>query len=329
MKKPTHKIRGDASDAFRRGLEWRQWRLTEAYGKSGIDWLQKRAGRVADCGRFVGVRACVSDARRSYCAVARCDDRQCQTCHNDRVAGVRSRLASVVNGVLAGGRWVRYAVLTCPNSHDAATATAYALKALSRFSRTEAWNDHVEGAFASFELTWSEKEGWNPHWNVVFYGRYWPQEKLSIAWEKCVPGCPVVWVKIATDGDDNAREIVKYVTKTDELEPDQLVAAAVALKSKRIYRSYGAWLGIQAEPAREKEGLAYGNTTPEDLAEAVAEGTDVLDCKNGQPLGDPEWAAVVLIALEKQIRRWEKRGKRRAGDDEPRMRKLSEAEIPF
>ena len=79
--KPAHKIRGEASDAYRRGLEWRQGRLSEAYAKSDIRWLERRGARVADCGRFVGVRACVSDAKRSYCVVARCDDRQCQTCH--------------------------------------------------------------------------------------------------------------------------------------------------------------------------------------------------------------------------------------------------------
>lgn len=117
----------------------------------------------------------------------------------------------------------------------------------------------VQGAFASYEFTYSEDTGWHPHIHMVaLLSSYVDVKKLSQEWLEITGDSMIVDVrKISSKKDKNTKkidqnglidgllEVCKYALKFSDLPDEKLWEAYKFLKGKRLSASYGNLRGVE------------------------------------------------------------------------------------
>jgi len=121
---------------------------------------------------------------------------------------------------------------------------------------------------------------------------FWDREEIIGIWSRITGGSWCVDIRYTTDGIE--RELGKYVTKTVNMGPDQIVEYAIAMKSARLVTTTGTWLGLASDREIESEEIDLNDQeqlyTFEELEELERRGD--------------RWASRVLEACDKWI--WER-----------------------
>ena len=137
----------------------------------------------------------------------------------------------------------------------------------------------IRGAVWSYEVTFSEANGWHPHVHAVWLAEEEPDQfALRREWEEITGDSFMCDVRPIVpqgserpDGEESTivdpfakgfAEVFKYALKAAELPPHQALEAYRILRGRRLVRSFGEFYGVP-EPANDD--LADEMPSPEEL----------------------------------------------------------------
>ena len=111
------------------------------------------------------------------------------------------------------------------------------------------WGDEKgSGAIANLEVG---PHGLKLHCHLIVQGKYKPQKELSDLWREISGGDYIVDIS-EISADKAVKEGLKYITKTANLNPDQLVSLHNALNGRRRIRSWGCFYNPDIEEEKEE-----------------------------------------------------------------------------
>nr|CRY94991.1 hypothetical protein [uncultured prokaryote] len=122
----------------------------------------------------------------------------------------------------------------------------------------------IDGAVWSYEVTYSEANGWHPHVHAIYLAKEQPsQAALRSEWENITVDSFMVDVRPITadesapaDVDPHAKgfaEVFKYALKAAELPASKLIESYMVLRGKRLVRAFGKFFGV-VEPDNDDLG---------------------------------------------------------------------------
>jgi len=90
-------------------------------------------------------------------------------------------------------------------------------------------------------------EGHKLHFHILIYAPYMGQKEIiQPVWYETTKGrAKVAWIKAVHDANKGVRELTKYVTKFDAIDPTLIPALAEILHGRRRFRAYGVWNGLE------------------------------------------------------------------------------------
>ncbi len=125
-------------------------------------------------------------------------------------------------------------------------------KSVRRFRQRRNWKDHVLAGVQSLEITYHETTGYHPHVHFAIDAHYWNAFDISSTWEKVSCGDGKI-TKIKEIRGNSVDEFCKYIAKTSDYSDQWRVTAALfeAVRGKRLFAAFGAWVGFQKEIEKE------------------------------------------------------------------------------
>ena len=223
------------------------------------------AEKVLACHKKFRFKKCENNHRWAAPAKAHnsCSVRLCPHCSHRKVKKQGTRIQAFC--VSRSG--LRYLVLSERNSKNLAAGIKSLYEAWTSLRRSTRWKGKVDGCVAVLEVTYNkQKRTWHPHLNVLFEGKYFPQEELKQAWIKATNGRGRS-VFIQTYREGTAFELIKYTLKVAELkdspigavyqllidDPAALDEFLSAVYGCRLIRTYGTFRSMPVEEEEEEE----------------------------------------------------------------------------
>lgn len=84
------------------------------------------------------------------------------------------------------------------------------------------------------------------HFHILMYSPYTAmKEIIAPTWKRITGGlAEIAFIKAIADAPKAIRELTKYITKFDALEPSLVPKIAAVLRGRRRFESYGIWHGL-------------------------------------------------------------------------------------
>jgi len=201
-----------------------------------------RIARFQECGNWAHVFASDTDPPDYKVNSARCHDRWCLPCGQDRAWKLLSSLRAKTHG-----KRLRFITLTIRTEAEPLTDSLdKLLQSFTRLRGHNEWKKRVQGGMAFIEVTHNATSGrWHPHLHVIAEGEYFPHKLLKQAWIKASRGSFIVDIRYVRQTDDVTKYLCKYVTKPLDPsithDPDLLVETMVAMKGRHLVLCFGSW----------------------------------------------------------------------------------------
>lgn len=219
---------------------WRaNLRVSRAFRESGNRDLVQRAEILENCCVFFRIRVPDDDPSRSFPVPVPCRDRLCANCSRVRAGRFAKLIAPLVAEVWAEGRTPKLITLTqrARPGEDSLAALRRVNGSFTKLRKTREWKSKVRGGVAVREFTYNSEGWWHAHIHLVVDADYWLQADLSAVWLKVTGDSFVVDIRKVRVGWE--RELLKYMTKTCDLQPEKIVEIALALRSVRGISTFG------------------------------------------------------------------------------------------
>ena len=222
----------------------RRRRIIKALESTEVSLRQQSA--FAGCGSSFWVLRSNDDLTVFKAVRDTCGNRWCEPCQKSRAHVIRSNLDRQLPD-----NPVRFLTLTLRSHGESLEEMLSRLYAGFRKLRASAlWRDRVEGGIAFLEVTrGKQKDHWHPHLHVLLQGRFLPQNELAAVWLKVTGDSRVVDIRLVRSKARVIRYVAKYVTKTTSPsihnQPNALIEAIEALRSKRTIIPFGTWRGMR------------------------------------------------------------------------------------
>ena len=223
-------------------------RVYEALRRTGQSL--NRVAAFAQCGSTIRVYQSTDDPNKYRLGGSYCHDRLCLPCGNARSRVIATNLLNAI----PKGR-TRFLTLTLQVENESLEVQILKMqKSFARLLRSELWRERVTGGAAFLEVKRSSKsENWHVHYHALLAGRYIPQDQLSQLWYTITGDSTIVDIRPAGDPESVSRYITKYASKpinSDFLrEPDLLDEAIIALKRRRLCKTFGILRGVSLTKA--------------------------------------------------------------------------------
>lgn len=224
--------------------------------------LKRQIGRLKDCGNFLTLREWlehdgqVTLKNGNFCM----NHLACRCCAMRRAAKVIAAYQAKIEHVLAGRPdlipvMVTLSLRNTESLEEGSDRIRSAItrmmadrrKALSESCRNEYRNEwcKVQGSIKALEVT-NKGKGWHPHFHVLcLISEYIDQKKLSREWKEYTGDSFVVDVRKLDSVESGLYEVLKYVTKFGELEPEQIADLHLVLGGKRLIDPQGLLRGVK------------------------------------------------------------------------------------
>ncbi len=173
-----------------------------------------------------------------------CHDRFCLPCTRQRAQIIAANITERLAGQRA--RFITLTIATEGLSLDDAIGKLH--HAFTRLLRTTLWRDTVTAGVAFIELKYDHNANrWHPHLHAITQGRFIPHASLKALWRKITGDSYIVHIRLVRSNDDVVRYVTTYCSKTmrstDFPTSESLDQAIIALRGKRLCRTFGIWRG--------------------------------------------------------------------------------------
>lgn len=111
------------------------------------------------------------------------------------------------------------------------------------------WHTKGQGYLASSEFG---ERGTKLHFHILFFGRYIEKAELTRVWEDLTT-FKITFVRLVTNPKKAANEVLKYVTKLSEVQPQDIPLLHEVIKGSRRVRSRGVFYNLPDEEERKKD----------------------------------------------------------------------------
>lgn len=293
---PYHLI-GDGRRLYRYGkAKAATLRVLDAVGDEAAKGVGLRVASMRACGQWLLFRHFPTRQETklksaNFC----CTHLVCGFCAIRRGARMMARYLERFQWIRAKHPELRpYLVtLTVRNGEDLAERLKHLERCLTRLhkrrqgKRTQSLMALIQGAVWSYEVTYSERNGWHPHVHAVWLAQEQPDmHALRAEWEgitgdsfmcdvrpiepeaggatdgKAPEGAAAVAAETTTTIDPYAKgfaEVFKYALKAAELPAAQVLRAFQTLRGKRLVRAFGEFYGV-----KEPDGFDLADELPAD-----------------------------------------------------------------
>jgi len=234
------------------GPHRRKERFRIAHVLARHDSWTDRSQRMRECcSKWRQVRASRSHPEKSRPIPSiHCRDRLCPECRRARAGRVARKIRPVMETATAAGS--RPILITLTQVDIEGESLERAMKRLNeswaKLIRSKAWKSHVSAAINFRESTYNREKNWwhaHSHVLVLIRGDFWDRDELIALWGKCSAGAWNVDIKYATPGVE--AELAQYGMKAVDLDDDQILAYAIAMKGVRLISSTGEWKGVLSD----------------------------------------------------------------------------------
>lgn len=241
-------------------------RVMDTVGDTTAQAAGIRVASVRSCGNFLLFRHfptvaetklraanfCSTHLVCGFCAIRR--GARMMARYLDRFARIRAELPTLQPYLVT---------LTVRNGVNLAERLAHLEKCLTRLNkrrqgkRSQSLMTQVRGAVWSYEVTYSEANGWHPHVHAIWLASEAPdQYALRSEWQEITGDSFMCDVRAIAqspgDGIDGETdpyakgfaEVFKYALKAAQLPAAQVVHAFKVMKRKRLVRSFGEFYGV-------------------------------------------------------------------------------------
>jgi len=261
--------------------------VANAYSKSDILVLKKKALKVRDCANFLWFEACVTGAdghTRRLKAGNFCDDRLCSVCNRKRAIKLISAFMLGLKPYQSQKYKLVFMTLTVRNMAKIDGVVYKRLMGCWRkFQRTfllgrkyknkgkeNYYTGSCIGGVVAVETTFNEDQSeglvWHPHLHgVLVCKEYLDQKAASEYWEKVTGDSFVVgFSKLKFDSEcgvlNGVLETVKYLAKLNyDMPGDRIVELALALRRVRCINGFGVLKSFMTRAKelkkRQEQGL--------------------------------------------------------------------------
>ncbi len=256
--------------------------VANAYGKSGILILERKALKVRDCAKFLQFEACPTGAdghTRRLEAGNFCDDRLCPVCNRKRAVKLISALMLALESYQSQEYKLVFMTLTIRNVAEI-NCEVYKrmMKCWREFQRgfllgrrfknkgkVNYYAGPCIGGVVAVETTFNkdQPEGlvWHPHLHGILVCKdYLDQKAASEYWKKVTGDSFIVgFSKVKFDGKrgvlDGVLETVKYLAKLNyDMPAERIVELALALRRVRCMNAFGVLKSFMTKAKELKEG---------------------------------------------------------------------------
>lgn len=227
---------------------------------------RETARKMAACSWQIKERVDIDTGEMQYYSDRHCHKRHCPICEARRSRKLVSKYSSRINGLMASEGLNGYHLTLTFRNTEGLPDLKECRKLVRNFFRRKYWKERgYKGSLISFEITQNEKTGeWHPHFHCLILterpfdclpdGKWTLPENQAVAdlWSDCTKGDSFIVRGTAFTGD--LRELVKYLTKTQELEKMTDKSFENMFKwsaGKRFVSSTGILYGMAAEIERE------------------------------------------------------------------------------
>ena len=219
----------------------------------------KAADRYARCGdllEWVGYCEHCETERPDFDAYqvsTHCMLRICYNCGDTVAAPIRDRYRPLLEYVFTHmrPRWsVKHVVLTRSVGlhEDAGENAVETIDFAMEWAKRMVLRFEGAGIIATLE---AGETGGKWHEHMIVYSPYIPKQIMSDVWKEITGHDSVVYVRKLKTVDEAIGEVLKYVTKHNNMSPDQLVSMHFALKGTRRVRSRGFFYVGKNHPLRD------------------------------------------------------------------------------
>lgn len=262
-----HHLMGDAAVRLARygNAKFHTLAALDAMGDSAAIEAGMRVGKIRACGDWLKFRHFPSlNATHLHSANFCCVHLACGFCAIRRGARMMARYLERFQSIRAKRPHLSpYLVtFTVLNGADLRERLLHLERSLTRLhkrrhgKRSRSLLTMVQGAVWSYEVTWSQANGWHPHVHAIWLASEEPdQNALRDEW-KSITGDSFICDVRPIAADENApadcdphakgfAEVFKYALKAAELPAKQMLEAFTVLKGRRLVRSFGEFFGVK------------------------------------------------------------------------------------
>jgi hypothetical protein len=174
----------------------------------------------------------------TFQAPVACGNRFCPVCSSPRRRRAAQKLRALVASITPPfPHTFKHLTLTVPSHPDLNVMHRDLLLGFRRLRQRSLWKRTVRGGAFTLELT-GRPGAWHLHLHAILEARYIPWNLLHQGWQKVSPGRGVF---IATRPPRVITHyLTGYITK-NELSADNQKTASNALKSSRLFCTFGTW----------------------------------------------------------------------------------------
>ncbi len=227
------------------------------------DISQRRLHAFIDCGSSAWVQVSRDDPNRFRITCARCHDRFCLPCANEKARVAAARLHAKIQGTPH-----RFLTLTLHTDTDSlADSLSRLLKSFRKLRQRAFWKRHVKGGIAIVEVTYNhDRKRWHPHLHVVVAGRYMAKADIGKEWYAVTGDSWIVDIRLIRDDNTASKYLAKYATKGYNASVtktfETLTTALVAMRGRRLLITFGTWRGFRiTDPESDESWLPVASLT--------------------------------------------------------------------
>jgi hypothetical protein len=221
---------------------------------------------MAACSWQIKERVDIDTGEMQYYSDRHCHKRHCPICEARRSRKLVGKYSARINGLMASEGLNGYHLTLTFRNTDELPDLKTSRKIIRNFFRRKFWKERgYKGSLMSFEITQNEKTGqWHPHFHCLILterpfdclpdGKWTLPENQAVAdlWSDCTKGESFIVRGTAFTGD--LRELVKYLTKTQELDSMNDTSFEKLYRwtaGKRFVSTTGILYGMAEEIERE------------------------------------------------------------------------------
>lgn len=242
---PPHSLTSNLSESFRHS----GWSAIRDRVYRALHRTSQSVSRILSF-ESCGFRAWVYRSREHpdqyRVAGSACHDRFCVPCARERAQVITANISERLDGQAA-----RFLTLTLKTDNLSLRQAIDKLQRAFRILiRTTFWLSRVDGGIAFVETKYNlDAQRWHPHVHAILHGRYIPQDMLAALWERITGDSSIVHLQIVRSRSSILHYVTTYCSKSHRSVDFPTVAtldeAIVALRGRRLCRTFGTWRGLQ------------------------------------------------------------------------------------
>jgi hypothetical protein len=239
-------LAGEVESRFRHGRWWQTRKRVKA-ALEACKVPRNRLWRFESCGAdaFIDYDA---DSSRHRVRAFHCGDRFCIPCMQARSKKVQEEIVKMV-----GNETPLFITLTRrADGTPLAKIISQLYRSFAKLRRSKIWKNRVDAGAAVMEIKRGKFSGqWHVHLHCICIGRYLKKTKLVRAWRRASRGSFVVDVQRVKENGKSIGYVAAYAGKGFDKSVlqnhDDLCECVLALRSRRLFCTFGKWRGIDLE----------------------------------------------------------------------------------